>query len=260
MDEKLKVLVVDDEQIVLDSVRKHLRKEPYDVTTVLTTQDALRILDEDRVDIVLTDLMMPEMDGLELTKYIKDRFPIVPVIMITGFATINTALQATQLGAFDYVAKPFTKVELKGVVTRAAEVVSAAHAESTNSQDEQMKLDGGDKPSFQLVGEHTWIMMERAGTILIGVEHSFVTMVGRIQTVYLPKVGDHLRQGGVYFQLFSTDMRSHSVLSPLSGEVKEVNQFVQDDPSTALQDPYEKGWLIRIIPEKFEEERKVLGL
>ncbi len=120
MERELTVLVVDDEQIILDSVRKHLRKDNYTVHTVLTAREALDRFKSDRIDIVLTDLMMPEMDGLELMAELKQDHPNTPVIMITGYATIDSARQANQLGAFDYLAKPFTKSELLAVLKRAA--------------------------------------------------------------------------------------------------------------------------------------------
>ena len=72
--------------------------------------------------------------------------------------------------------------------------------------------------------------------------------------------GDEVRQGAVYLQIFSSDMRSYSVLSPLSGSVVEVNQKVVDDAESALQDPFGDGWLIRLKPSRFDAEVKELGL
>jgi len=126
MDKTIDILVVDDEQIILDSIEKHLRKESYNVYSVLSVQQALDMMKQTVFDIYLTDLMMPEIDGMEFMKIIKTDQPKAPVIMITGYATINTALQAKQLGAFDYIAKPFTRKELMGVIRRAAELVTAA--------------------------------------------------------------------------------------------------------------------------------------
>lgn len=255
MNDTLNVLVVDDEQIVLDSIRKHLRKEPYEVLTALSAEQALELLKQETIHIVLTDLMMPEMDGLEMMSLVKKEYPHAPIIMITGYATINTALQAMQLGAFDYIAKPFTRAELRGVVNRAADVVRAHEA---NPGDESGAEDTG--KIFKEIGEHVWIMLEDDGNALIGAEHHFISMIGRIQTVYLPEVGDEIRQGSVFFQAFTSDMSSHNILAPLSGEVVEVNPLVSTDPGGALQDPYGEGWLIRLKPSKLEEERRILGL
>ena len=181
----LHILVVDDEQVVLDSVTKHLKKENYTVHTALSVSDALTLMEAHEMDIVLTDLMMPDIDGLEFMRLVKEKSPAIPVIMITGYATINTALQATQLGAFDYIAKPFTRKELQGVLHRAAGLVSAADAHKNGNP--ETDTGGHNKPTA--VGDNSWLMLESDGNVLLGVEHSFLQTVGKVQTVYLPSVG-----------------------------------------------------------------------
>lgn len=255
MDRKLRILVVDDEQIVLDSVKKHLRKDNVTVHTALLAKEGLAAMDEEPMDIILTDLMMPEIDGLEFMKIVKAKYPAVPIIMVTGYATINTALQATQLGAFNYIAKPFTKVELKSVIKRAAELVSGA-GETTAIAPEV--ADTG--RTFKTVSDNVWIKIEADGVVILGVERAYLQTVGKIQSVYLPEQGDKLRQGGVYLQIISSDLRSHTIMSPLSGTVVEVNYKVLDDPVSTLEDPYIEGWLIRLNPSRFEQEIEALGL
>lgn len=258
MGRTVSILVVDDEQIVLDSIRKHLRKDDFAIHTVMSAREALDLLDQTPVDIVLTDLMMPEMDGLELMKEIKSKLPQVPVIMITGYATINTALQATQLGAFDYIAKPFTRSELMAVIQRASGMVQTSDGDDETSGDKT----GDAKPSrrkLKTIGEYSWIMMQDDDTVLMGVERPFLHTIGRIQNIFLPSPGDKLRQGSVYFQVFSADLRSHTVLSPLSGTVVAINERVAADPTVALRDPYGEGWLVRLKPSRFEYEIKQLG-
>jgi len=262
MARELHILVVDDEQIVLDSVQKLLRKDDYVVHGALSAKDALAVFKAEPVDIVLTDLMMPDIDGLELMKLLKADNPGLPVIMITGYATINTALQATQLGAFDYIAKPFSRKELQSVVGRAAELLLAVEAEPGGTGSGESTTPGARPRSemFKSVGDHSWIMMEEEGIVLLGVEHSYVSTIGKIQTISLPAKGDEVRQGGVYLQIFSSDLRSHTVLSPLSGIVVDVNEKVLTDPESILQDPYGEGWLIRMKPSRFDAEIKTLGL
>lgn len=253
----INILVVDDEQIVLDSVCRHLRKEACTMHTALSVKDALKIMDETDIHVVLTDLMMPEIDGLEFMKLVKDRRADIPVIMITGYATVNTALQATQLGAFDYVAKPFAKSELLGVIHRVIELVQAEAAPEENGQaGPQERLEA---KTFKSIGDHSWIMLEEDGAVLLGVEHVFVQRLGKIQTLYLPEPGDELRLGGVYLKIFSSDLTLHPITSPLTGIVIEVNQQVLSDPNHALEDPYGNGWLVRLKPTRFDEEVDLLG-
>ncbi len=255
----INILVVDDEQIVLDSVCRHLRKEFCSVRTALSVEDALKIMDDCDIHVVLTDLMMPEIDGLEFMKLVKDRRADIPVIMITGYATVNTALQATQLGAFDYVAKPFAKSELLGVINRA---VDLALAQAALGDSRQIATGGNrlETKTFKTIGDNSWVMLERDGAVLLGVEHAFVQGLGKIQTVYLPEPGDELRQGSVYLKIFSSDLTAHPIMSPLTGTVIEVNQQVLADPNKALEDPYGEGWLVRLRPTRFDEEIALLGL
>lgn len=261
MKSNLNVLVVDDEQIVLDSAERTLRHDDYRVLKALSAQEALEIMKKEDIHIVLTDLMMPEMDGLELMQAVKKEYPDLPIIMITGYATINTALQAMQLGAFDYVAKPFTKAELRGVVQRAAHLVGG-EAPSSKEGAAEAEEAGETKPAkaFKGIGGHTWMMREEDGNVLIGVERPFLKMIGRIQTVDMPAKGDQLRQGSVCLQIFTADLRSHVLWSPLSGTVTEVNEKVLENPHQTLKDPYGEGWLLRIEPSSFDRDAKVLGL
>jgi len=260
MNKKLNVLIVDDEQIVLDSISKHLRKEDnLFLITTLSVEDAIDKMKYQDIHIILTDLMMPEIDGLEFLKLTKDIKPDIIVIMITGYATINTALQAMQLGAFDYIAKPFSRDELKKVVKRAADLAYATY--DTDGVKTEKPRENGDKmlSTVKGIGEHSWMMQEDDGNVKIGVERPFLYSIGRIQSVYLPSIGDRLRQGSVYFQIFSADLRSQSLLSPISGTVVKVNDIIIADPNKSLEDPYDSGWLIKLEPDNFDEEVKLIG-
>jgi len=109
---KAKILAVDDEEIILDSFRKILVLAGYCVDTVQTGAEALGLIQKCDYDFVFTDLKMPEMDGLEVTKAVKHIRPDIDVIVITGYATIETAVETMKHGAMDYVQKPFTEDEL----------------------------------------------------------------------------------------------------------------------------------------------------
>jgi len=258
MERNLDVLVVDDEQIVLDSIKRHLRKLPCTVHTAKSGPEAMEVLQAQRIDMILTDLMMPEIDGLQLMRLVKDKEPKIPIIMITGYATINTALQATQLGAFDYIAKPFTKSELLSVIERAMDLIHAADHGGNDLAEAETVFEH--EHDLKSVGDNCWMMVEEDGAVLLGVERAFLTAIGKIQNVYLPEPGDELRQGGVFLQIMSKDLRSHTVVSPLTGTVLSVNRRVLEQPMETLTDPYGKGWMLRIKPSRFDIEVKALGL
>ncbi|WP_136805435.1 sigma-54-dependent transcriptional regulator [Desulfosediminicola flagellatus] len=113
------ILVVDDERSMRDFLKILLTKEGHQVTTAPNGEEGLDYLQNSKCDLVITDIRMPGMDGLELLESIKEHSPDLPVIMITAFASPNDAVQAMKHGAFDYISKPFNVDEIKSVIKSA---------------------------------------------------------------------------------------------------------------------------------------------
>ncbi|MCK9380888.1 MAG: sigma-54 dependent transcriptional regulator [Sulfuritalea sp.] len=116
-----RILIVDDEEIVIRSCLRILSDSSYVVDSAQDGSEALRKVDETDYDIIILDIMMPGIDGLDVLQQVKERHPDVDVIMVTGLSQIQTAVKAMKLGAFDYLSKPFDPDELKHVVDRALE-------------------------------------------------------------------------------------------------------------------------------------------
>jgi DNA-binding NtrC family response regulator len=114
-----KILIVDDELNMRLVLQAMLKKEGYAVTTASNGMEALKILKADQMDIVVTDLKMPKLDGMGLLGEIIRDYPSIPVIIITAHGTIATAVDALKKGAFDYITKPFEQDELKQVIQKA---------------------------------------------------------------------------------------------------------------------------------------------
>lgn len=103
-----KILVIDDEPIVRTSCIRSLSPEGYEVKSASSGKEALELLEKESFNLVLLDLKMPDMDGIEVLKKIKDTWPDTKVVMITGYSTVETAVKTLKLGAFSYLEKPFT--------------------------------------------------------------------------------------------------------------------------------------------------------
>jgi DNA-binding NtrC family response regulator len=116
-----RILVVDDEEIIIRSCLRILGESDYAVDAVQDGRQALQKLDEGHYDVMILDVMMPTMNGLEVLQRAKEMHPDLDVIMVTGLSQIDTAVRAMKLGAFDYLPKPFDPDELKLVVERALE-------------------------------------------------------------------------------------------------------------------------------------------
>lgn len=116
---KGRILVIDDEDIVRMSCSRALSPEGYDLKLARNGEEGLRMLSEESFDIVMTDLKMPDMDGIEVLRRVKEGWPQVEVIIVTGYQTVDTAVKSIKLGAFDYVEKPFTPDKILAVVEAA---------------------------------------------------------------------------------------------------------------------------------------------
>ncbi|MCX7991958.1 MAG: sigma-54 dependent transcriptional regulator, partial [Proteobacteria bacterium] len=119
-----KILVVDDEKGMRDLLRKVLSKEGYEVILAEDGEEGLTLIKENAFDIVIADLDMPVMNGIEMIKRAKDFDPNITIIIITAYASIESAVEALKLGAYDYLIKPFEIDELKIIVKKAMERIN----------------------------------------------------------------------------------------------------------------------------------------
>jgi DNA-binding NtrC family response regulator len=100
------ILLVDDEEDFLEMLSLRLKESGESVLTATSVEKGLSVLEEEAVDVVILDVKMPEMDGIEVLQEIKKRHPLIEVIMLTGHGTVHTAVQGMKLGAFDFLLKP----------------------------------------------------------------------------------------------------------------------------------------------------------
>ena len=122
---KLKIMVIDDEEIVGKRLKPALEKRGDIIESFVNSKKALMRLGEAHFDIVITDIRMDEIDGLEVLDYIKSHSKDTKVIMITGYATVEVAREALAKGAFDFIAKPFKPEDLRVIISKAAKELNA---------------------------------------------------------------------------------------------------------------------------------------
>jgi DNA-binding NtrC family response regulator len=116
-----KIMVIDDEKIVGDMAKLSLEQDGYSVETFLNAEPALKRLQEERFDVVVTDYKMKGIDGMEVLKTVKERYPGTQVIMITAFANLDAAIEALRRDVHDFFPKPVKIKELKASIKRALE-------------------------------------------------------------------------------------------------------------------------------------------
>jgi len=140
----ISVLVVDDEAVVREMLCEAIEEQSYTVASVPSAREAIVALNKQHFHVVITDIMMPEMDGFELIKYVRRNFPASVVVAVTGYGTIKDAVRAIKEGTFDYVTKPFTLDHVQLVVDRA---IRHYHLQQDNKR-LQMRLRRSEELAF----------------------------------------------------------------------------------------------------------------
>ena len=128
---KKSILIVDDEESIRVSLEAMLKKKYY-VNTAETGLTALKMLQNDHYDLTLSDIKMDDMNGIALLKKVKEKFPKIPVLLMTGYSSLNTAIEALRLGASDYLIKPCYKKEVFASVARCLKNNTTGNDEELN--------------------------------------------------------------------------------------------------------------------------------
>lgn len=236
-------MIVDDELPVCKSISSALATENYIVDIALSAEEALRKEEASKHDVIVTDLMMPGLSGMDLLKRVKGKAPNTKVIMITGYPSIRSAVEAIKLGAFDYISKPFTPNELRSLVARALE---------SKSYHERAEI--ALPPGIYCIPENSWAEIEEGGQVRIGVHHVFFETIDKVVHVELPKRGEMRYQGEACARLTDRSARVHRVWTPVSGIVVDVNDRLSDDCSQMSKDPYGEDWLLRVQATDLESD------
>lgn len=119
MKSNIKILIVDDEEMMRNLLSKILKRENYQILTAADGLEGLRVIHDESIDIVISDMKMPQMNGFELLKNIKEEYPQIGVIIMTAYGDTYTVKDALLLGADEYITKPFKSYEISLVVERA---------------------------------------------------------------------------------------------------------------------------------------------
>jgi DNA-binding response OmpR family regulator/flavodoxin len=176
MEPTTKILVVDDEKGICQNVEKILKKNNYEVTQAVSAQDALEKMARESFALLISDIVMPGKNGLELLKLVKKEWPLTKAIMMTAYASTDTAMKAIRLGALDYVPKPFTPAEMRSTVEKA---LSGALTEAAVAPEERDTIEVIDidlpfdaKEVADQVGEEYMNMLGRSDMPIVEVKIS----------------------------------------------------------------------------------------
>jgi len=254
-----RILAVDDEAIVLDSFRKILVASGYAIDTVENGREALGLVQKNKYDFVFTDLKMPEMDGLDVVKGVKHYSPESDVIVITGYATIESAVNAMKYGAVDYVQKPFTEDELVDFTRKCLIRRQDRLHKRLSTTVRVVTTDRPPAHEFGLPGGvfispgHVWANVTVPGMVRLGLDDFARKMIGHIDAIELPAKGAMIKKGE---RLFSVRQggRVAILYAPVSGMVQDLNADLPQHLHWLESHPYEKGWVCSMKPEHLADE------
>jgi CheY-like chemotaxis protein len=259
---KARILAVDDEKIVLDSLRKMLALGGYSIDTVESGAEALGLIRKRDYDFVFTDLKMPGMDGVEVTKAVKHLRPDIDVIVVTGYATIETAVETVKSGAMDYVQKPFTEDELLGFVKTALikrqdrlekQVRHKIRPVRPGTSESKSRFELNVPAGAFVSPQHAWARIELNGAVRIGLDDLIRKIFANIDAVTLPEPGKKIARGETLFSVAWGDYRL-DMPSPLSGTVISVNPEQAEHPEWLAIKPFELSWMCRLEPSALAAE------
>jgi len=254
-----RILAVDDEAIVLDSFRKILVAAGYAIDTVESGREALGLVQKHKYDFVFTDLKMPEMDGLDVVKGVKHYSPETDVVVITGYATIESAVNAMKWGAMDYVQKPFTEDELVEFTKKCLYRRQDHQHKRLSSTVRVVTTDRPPAHEFGLPGGvfissgHVWAAVTAPGMVRLGLDDFARKMIGHIEAIELPAKGARIKKGE---RLFSIRQGGRVAIlhAPISGRVQDLNAELPQHLDWLERRPYEQGWVCSMKPEHLADE------
>ncbi|MEE4311683.1 MAG: response regulator [candidate division KSB1 bacterium] len=238
------ILLIEDEQVVAGAARRILISEKYHVDIAETAEAGLEKLKTGSYNLILSDLMLPGMSGIDFLSEAGKIREDIPVIIITGYASLKNAIKSFKTGAFDFIPKPFDFEELAAVVYRATASLDLSE------QRHHDRLEG----EIYSLGMHSWARLDKERMFTIGVGSTIATCMGTINSVELPAINDEISQGNLCARIVSQGYLNHMVWAPLSGKVVSINEQADKDPAIIDRTPYSEGWLMKIIPTNLEKD------
>lgn len=280
MNAETKLLVVDDEQVVCESCKRIFGTQGFEVEVSNDSKEGLQLASEKDYSAILLDFKMPNMDGLEFLEVLRKTKPEVPVIMITGYASVPSAAAAMRMGASDYIPKPFTPDELLAAVRRLAlkpgsdtrvpksDFVSSARGASVRrpvnaaTPAPAVKPAPGVSPAeFEIAAveylflDEAWMKMKSDATAEVGALLSRDVARG-IKSIRFPRMGEVVYRGLPLALLTLADKSSRVIPSPVTGEVVAINHMLAERPNSGWENPLTQGWIARVRPANEAADRQ----
>ncbi len=246
------LLVVDDEEVVCQACRRIFSRQGFQVETNTDARQGLAKATDNDFTIILLDIKMPNMDGIQFLERLREKKPDVPVLIITGYPSIPNAAAAMRLGACDYVTKPFTAEEVTWAVKRVLNMQNMFNGEHENAAHDGEAFAAAMANVETLFWEESWMQLSvdgsaSVGAVLPGLRGAAIT------GLRLPRIGEVVYQGLPLAGVIVSGKPLLTIPSPVSGVVAGINPLVEHNPQLLASDPCGEGWIACICTTRHEE-------
>jgi len=249
------ILLVSDEGVVQKVTRQIVDLDSLGMDLAVDLRSARSSMEAALYKLILSDLKLPGGSGFELIEMARACSPATQVVIMTGYATFENAVRSFELGAFDFLPKPFDVPELRGIVRRGLRAwarLLEQPGERPKSTVEPWKVTR--PPARHGLGRHSWTSTDPSGVATCGIGETIARTADPLIRVELPAIEEDLLQGDQMARLIPVDRTVYRVWTPLSGRVIAANDRLRHDPNLLVRDPDGAGWLVKILPQDLEGE------
>ena len=245
MEKKGKILILDDDPVVTLSCKRILGAEGYSITTVDKGDAALNKLVKEDYDLFISDVMLPDISGMEVLKEARVIKPQTDVVIITGYPRLEDAKEASRLGARQYLEKPFTPDFMVNVAKKVFDKRGWILRQTfiDEFRDSVVSLKEQENPII-FYKEGTWARPAKDGLWEMGCDLRYWILSGALTYVDFVKGIDKLEAGQKFASIYSSTGQSNDLLSPMNAELREVNTKANDVMAALLKDHLSEGWLL----------------
>ncbi|MBI5188423.1 MAG: response regulator [Nitrospirae bacterium] len=247
MGKKGKILVLDDDHIVTISCKRILGAEGYDIVTVDRGREAIKKIGSEEFDLLISDIGLPDIDGLTVVKESRIIQPKLDVVIITGYPTLEDAKESVRLGVFEYVEKPFTPEFMinvaKKVFVKRGWILRQSFIDEFRNYVVPLRLKYEENPVI-FYKEGTWVRPIMEGLWEVGCDVRYWLLATEILCIDISEGLSTFIAGKPFAKVTTSKGETHELIAPMTGVIKEINHQVNEDLSAFISENLGRGWLL----------------
>ncbi len=245
MESKGKILVLDDDPVVTLSCKRILGAEGFNIITVDRGEDAIKMVSNEEFDLLISDVRLPDMNGISVLRETKIVQPKLDVVIITGYPTLEEAKESVRLGAFEFIEKPFTPDFMLNVARKVFDTRGwiLRKAFIDDFRNDIVSLRDSQNPVL-FYKEGTWARPLKDNIWEVGCDARYWLLAGQLASIELPQNLRTLMAGESFGKILSSSGQTDDLLAPMTGRVIEVNHHANTAMSALVRDNLSEGWLL----------------